>query len=61
MRHDCGYVEALRQLGVVSAWQPPTDADLPRWQIGWRGYPCLQILLTDTVWCAEVASDPPPT
>ena len=59
MKHECGYVEALRQLGVVVAWQPPADA-VPRWQVGPRGYACLQFLLLDSVWCVDAASDPPP-
>ena len=60
MRHECGYIEALRQIGVLVAFQPPSDA-VPKWQIGRRGYACLQFLLLDSVWCVpEPEHDPPP-
>ncbi len=60
MRHECGYIEALRQIGIMVAFQPPSDA-VPKWQIGRRGYACLQFLLLDSVWCVPAEGDPPPT
>lgn len=60
MRHQCGYIEALRQIGILVAFQPPSDA-VPRWQLGRRGYACLQFLLLDSVWCQPTGEpDPPP-
>jgi len=60
MRHECGYIEALRQIGVLFAFQPRSDA-VPKWQLGRRGYACLQFLLPDSLWCApEPEPDPPP-
>lgn len=59
MRHECGYIEALRQIGVLVAFQPRSDA-VPKWQIGRRGYACLQFLLLDSVWCVPEPEHPPP-
>lgn len=61
MRHECGYIEALRQIGILVAFQPRSDA-VPKWQLGRRGYACLQYLLLDSVWCVPAPEgDPPPT
>lgn len=60
MRHECGYIEALRQIGILFAFQPPSDS-VPKWQLGRRGYACLQFLLPDSLWRApEPEPDPPP-
>lgn len=58
MLHECGYFEALRQIGVLFAFQPRSDA-VPKWQLGRRGYACLQFLLPDSLWRAPEPHPPP--
>lgn len=58
-QHECGYIEAMRQIGILYAFQPRSDA-VPRWQLGSRGYACLQFLLPDAIWAAPPEPDPPP-
>lgn len=59
MAHQCGYIEALRQIGVLYAFQPRPDV-VPRWQLGSRGYACLQFLLPDALWRTPDSGAPPP-
>ena len=51
MRHECGYIEALRQIGILFAFQPRSDK-VPKWQLGRRGFACLQFVLPDSLWRA---------
>lgn len=62
MRHECGYLEALNQIGILFLFQPRSDA-VPKWQLGSRGYACFQYVLPDPLWrSAATEADPdPPT
>ena len=59
MRHECGQLEALNQIGILFLFQPRSDA-VPKWQLGSRGYACFQYVLPDSLWRQSAPGDADP-